>query len=223
MLKHLIILMILLSITSTVFAQRFNQAPSYLRSNKWEATVLMSFQNEFSLQGEGGSSLDIDSTSGFGVNVGFNFSTYLTVGYKFMTSSPNYTAIFVPEDPGDPNGTLNYKMSRTTHMVYGQWNILDRGLTPIVHLGAGWTKLDSNVPSAPPSTGCWWDPWWGYICASTWDTYKTSEFVWSAGIGARWDIGKNWFSRGILMREFIKTDNAKLEFDTLSLEFGAKF
>jgi len=223
MLKRLIILLVLMSISSSVFAQRFNKAPSYLRSNKWEATVLMGFQNKVSHTGEGGSTLDLDSAFGFGVNVGFNFSTYLTVGYKFMTSNPNYTATFVPEDPAEDPGVLNYKMSRTTHMFYGQWNILDRGLTPIVQLGIGWVKLDSNVPSQPPSTSCWWDPWWGYICSSTWKTYKTSELAWSAGIGARWDFGKNWFSRGLLMREFVKTDTVNLEFDTLSFEFGAKF
>ncbi len=223
MLKRLLIALLLLSISSSVLAQRFNKAPSYLRSNKWEATVLMSFQNKLSHEGENGSSVDIDGKLGYGVNIGFSFSTYLTLGYKFISASPNYTAVLVPEVPGEGGGILDYKLSRTSHMLYAQWNILDRAITPVIQIGGGITKLDSNVPSEPPSTGCWWDPWWGYICAATWETYKTTEFAWSAGIGARWDIGKSWFSRGMLVREFVEVDSGKLEFDSFSLEFGAKF
>ena len=38
-------------------------------------------------------------------------------------------------------------------------------------------------------TGCWWDPWWGYICTEFYDTYSATNFSYGAGVGLRWNFG----------------------------------
>jgi opacity protein-like surface antigen len=54
--------------------------------------------------------------------------------------------------------------------------------------------------------GCWWDPWWGYICTPYQSTKSVDEFVYQLGAGVRWDLSpgytlrlayeKHWFDAG---------------------------
>ena len=111
-------------------------------------------------------------------------------------------------------------MTKYAHQFNVTYHFLKGPLTPYVQAGAGWTTLDSNIISRPPVTGCWWDPWWGYICTTTWTTYDTTKFSYNAGLGLRWDINAAVFMRGAWNREFVSTDNGNLDFDTLTLEAG---
>jgi opacity protein-like surface antigen len=64
-------------------------------------------------------------------------------------------------------------------------------LTPFVEAGLGWTYFDSNVSDSAPIVGCWWDPWWGYICSEFYSTYSSSEFSYGAGVGLQWNFGRD--------------------------------
>jgi opacity protein-like surface antigen len=64
------------------------------------------------------------------------------------------------------------------------WNILPKRVTPYVGAAIGWSFLDTNIP-ADIYTGCWWDPWYGYICASDVATYGQDAFSYSFGAGLR--------------------------------------
>jgi opacity protein-like surface antigen len=93
----------------------------------------------------------------------------------------------------------------------GTFNFLEGPITPYVELGFGWTAVDSNIADGPPVTGCWWDPWWGYVCAPYWDTYTEDLTSWSAGLGVRWDINRMWG---------LKASYNRLEFNNSDLEDG---
>jgi opacity protein-like surface antigen len=220
--KRLIILLLLLMLSASVQAQRFNQKQIHdgLRERNWEAGMLLQYQTGSSNDFDGGSSIDIDSSLGFGFGIGWNWTDNWNLSYRFSLVKPDYSATIVPEDPEETTQTLDYKMSKYSHQFNVTYNFLKGPWTPYLQAGVGWTKLDSNIISRPPTTGCWWDPWWGYICSTTWETFKTSEFTYNLGVGLRWDINGAIFLRGSWNRQFIGLDNGNLDFDTISLESG---
>lgn len=222
MIKRLVFLLLLLALSTTVHAQRFNkkQIVDGMRHHQWEATMLVAAESGIDASFEGGSALNIDDSIGWGFSIGWNWTSKWHLSYKFMLNKPDYQATFVPEDPDEPTRTLDYSMAKYTSQFNATYHFFEGPLTPFVQAGVGWTKLDSNVPSQPPSTGCWWDPWWGWICSTTWKTYETSEFSYNAGLGLRWDVNGALFLRGTYSREWISLDNGSMDFDTLSLEAG---
>jgi opacity protein-like surface antigen len=225
MLKRLILLLVLITLSSSVFAQRFNkQGSSYgSRDDRFEASLLLNYQSSVSKDLEEGSSLDIDSSAGWGFTLGWNWSSKWNTAYKFSMNKPDYTAVIVPENPDLETQTLNYKMSKITHQFNATYNFFDKPLTPFVQAGVGITTLDSNVPDQPPVTGCWWDPWWGYVCTTTWSTYKTTKFSYNAGIGLRWDVNNAFYMRGSYNKEWVSVDSGSLSFNTFTLEAGLMF
>jgi opacity protein-like surface antigen len=104
------------------------------------------------------------------------------------------------------------------------WNFTDGPFTPYVQAGIGWTNIDSNVADGPPTTGCWWDPWWGYVCRSSYSTYDDTNFSYGAGVGLRYEFGYG-------QRTFVKAsyniqiidDRADPEYDIWRLEIGRIF
>jgi len=129
----------------------------------------------------------------------------------------------VPEAPGDTPNSFDHELSKYSNHFNVTYNFLDGAITPFVIGGIGWTKMDSNIADGLPEVGCWWDPWWGYVCYEDWDTYSKTEFTYNLGLGVRWDINDSLFSRAAYSREFIDTDAGSLDIDTLTLEIGMLF
>ena len=223
--QKLLILALLLVVSTTVQAQRFNKKSVYddLRHGQWEASLLVQGAGGVDLGGESGSSIEVDDTIGWGFTIGYNLTANWNFSYKFTMASPDYTATIVPEPPEgeDPvPRVIDYQLDKYSHALNATWNWFDGPLTPFLQGGIGWTRIDSNIPSQPPQTGCWWDPWWGWICDTTWKTYDTSDFGYNLGIGLRWDINGALFLRGSYNREWVSVDSGDLDFDTLSLDMG---
>ena len=226
MLKRLILLMVLITLSSSVLAQRFNKKTSEYgaRDGRWEASILLNSQFGADKEFEGGSSLEIDSKTGWGITVGYNLSSKWNVAYKLSVNNPGYSATIVPndDDPAETQ-TIDYKMSKNTHQLNVTYNFMDKAFTPFVQAGIGMTRLDSNIPSSPPQFNCWWDPWWGYICVEDWKTFATTKFSYNLGLGVRWDFRNVFFSRASYNREFVSVKSGSLNFDTATLEMGMVF
>lgn len=193
------------------------------RDGRFEASAVLSFQNGTDDQSEGGSSLDIDSDLGWGVSFGWNWTPKWNLSYRLVSNSPNYVAVIVPEDPEQLPQAIEHKLSKYSHQFNVTYNFMERAFSPFVVAGVGLTKLDSNVPSGSADVGCWWDPWWGYICFGEWNTFSTSEFSYNLGIGFRWEINNAIFTRASYIREFISLKNGKLNFDMAIMEVGLMF
>ena len=91
--------------------------------------------------------------------------------------------------------------------------------TPFVEAGAGWTDVDSNIPSGPPTTGCWWDPWWGYICSSFYETYSETRTSYLYGVGVRWEMGSDMVLKGTYSLMNVDTNAATKDFEQDVLRF----
>jgi len=168
--------------------------------------------------------LNVDSTLGWGLGFAWNWTEKWNLSYRYLSTSPDYEALIVPgeESPEIPR-TIQHKMSKRTHQFNVTYNFSSKTFTPFVVAGVGWTKLDSNVPSAPPGVNCWWDPWWGYICISDWETYTESQFTYNLGLGVRWDINTMLFTKASYVREFLDGENGSINLDTAVIELGLMF
>jgi len=227
MLRSFSLFVLLVTVCSPALAQYDNQrkelSPAGSREGRWEASVILALQTGNEESFEGGSELVIDSTSGFGINVGWNWTDKLNLAYKLISTKPKYTTLLIPEDPIIVPQVVEHKMTKYSHQLNATYNFTRRAFSPFVVGGIGWTKLDSNVPTGPPSIGCWWDPWWGYICFEDWSTYSTSVFSYNLGLGLRWDINTALFTKASYTREFLSLDNGTLNFDMAIFEFGMMF
>ena len=97
------------------------------------------------------------------------------------------------EDPAE-SLNISHTASQWNTRLKGTFNFVEEGpLVPYVQLGIGWTFLDSNVADGPPQTGCWWHPWWGYICENFYRTYSSTEFSYGGALGIRYEMPGNSF------------------------------
>ena len=227
MLKRFVVIALLLVFSSSVLAQydnpRKKRSEAGSRDGRWEGSVILAMQSGLDESLEGGSELSIDSAFAWGFTAGWNWTEKLNVQFRLVSSSPKYTALIIPEDPLILPQVIEHSMSKLSTQLNLTYNFSRRAFTPFVSAGIGYGKLDSNVPSAPPQTGCWWDPWWGYICVSDWRTYKTSGFTYNVGAGLRWDINNAIYTKASYVREFMDVENGSINFDTALFEMGLMF
>ena len=227
MLRRIALIALLVTASSAVLAQYDNQkkgrSPSGSRDGRFETSVILAYQNGTEETSEGGSALDVDSTVGWGVSFGWNWTEKLNLSYKLAVTKPDYLATIVPEDTELGPQSIDYTMTKYSHQFNLTYNFSEKAFTPFVLAGVGWTKLDSNIITGPPQTGCWWDPWWGYICFSNWDTYSATKFAYNLGLGVRWDINNAIFTKAAYSREFLSLKNGTLNFDMAILEVGLMF
>ena len=101
---------------------------------------------------------------------------------------PDYTAVLVNDlDPTDVT-VINHELSQFNGRIKGTFHFTDGPLTPYVEAGFGWTYIDSNVADGPPITGCWWHPWWGYVCSNYYSTFSSTEFSYGGALGLRYQL-----------------------------------
>ncbi len=161
------------------------------RAETWEFDAGLIWSDSMSLDGEMGTGLEIDDEIGFTLGGTYNFTNRLAAGFGISWLSPDYEATFLPEDQLGFE-SVRADMDTFTIAAKGTFNFLEGPITPYVELGFGWTSVDSNIADGPPITGCWWDPWWGYVCAPYWDTYTEDLTSWSGALGVRWDVNRSW-------------------------------
>jgi opacity protein-like surface antigen len=173
----------------TVAAAQF-----YSGQPKWEFGINGIYQLEETSGGAEGSSFKMDNTFGFGVTLNYNINRRFAVGGDFEWFRPDYRATLVSED--DPSDTFDIRHTATQFNTRfkGTVNFVEEGpFIPYAQLGIGWSSFDSNVADGPPQTGCWWHPWWGYICQNFYRTYSSTEFSYGGALGLRYEIAGNSF------------------------------
>lgn len=157
------------------------------RDGVWDAGFHLQHTSSVSLDGTSGSSLTVDGAVGYGFSGSYNFSNHWALGLDTSWLSPHYRATFVPDGATAPD-TIETNMDIVRIHAKGIYYFRDADLTPFVQIGVGWSQIDSNIINGPPVTGCWWDPWWGYVCRNYYTTYTETRPSYSAAVGVRWDM-----------------------------------
>jgi len=195
-----------------------------LRGERWEARVGMSVGNTSDVEFEGGTKAEIDSGLGFLLGVGYHYNDHLQFGSTFKYDQQDYDAEVVGDQPGE-SFTAKGSLDTMSLMVDVAYNFLTGPLTPFVAGSVGWSWVDTNIANAPPSVGCWWHPWYGYICTSWQDTRTVDSLAYELGVGMRYDLNDTLAVDGAYKMRWADFDNAVStpSFDSLQLNLIWKF
>lgn len=177
-----------------------------------------------SVDGRQGSSLNLSSRTGFQFGIDYYLQRKLSVGFDMTWVRPKYGATLVPDDGGDPID-VSYRADIFTGQFNGAYSFIDGPITPFVEASLGWTYFDSNISGSPPIVGCWWDPWWGYVCDGFYSTYNSTSFSYGAAAGLRWDFRRDLSLKGSYRWLEVESDRTvnKPVLEQVTLEIGWRF
>ena len=200
-----------------------NDRPA-MRAGRWEARTGLAFQSSSSTDFKGGTTADVHSGLDFMVGVGYNFTDHLRVDGVFSYDKKDYDAKVVGDQPGEVfqiKGTL----ASTALMFDVTYNFMKGPLTPFVVGGLGWSRVNTNISTSPPDVGCWWDPWYGYICTTFPNTKKIDGLAYELGVGLRYDFNAALAADGSYKMKWVNFDNATgtPDFSAFLLTLGWKF
>ena len=198
-------------------------ASAQSREGRWQFTLGTVYQTAADLKFDGGSTLETDDEFGLLMTTGYNISDSLAASFGFGWSSVGYDAQVVKDDASTVGISGTYD---TWNMTAGLvFNLMEGPLTPYVGAGIGWTWIDTNIPNGLPQTGCWWDPWYGYICSTYYPTKNTDAFTYQATLGLRYDFNPSSFMRLGYVSQWMDIGEADgtPRFDVVALDFGWMF
>ena len=195
------------------------------RAGSWEWSFAAIYQDSASSGAEGGANLKLDHDWGLGINFGYNFTNKLYLGADFEWLSPDFTATLISDETEPRLTTITHTMSQFNGRLKGAFTFLEGPLSPYVEAGIGWSYFDSNVADGPPITGCWWHPWWGYICSNYYNTFSSTEFSYGGALGLRYIMRGGMTLKLSVNQYWIDAGNAGADPDlnAARLEFGWSF
>jgi opacity protein-like surface antigen len=198
------------------------------RSERWEFYIPVNSISSEDFDGKGGTSVDLAGDVGFGFAFGYNFNERWILGFEFTFMDMNFDASVArdTDQDGDPDDFLlvSGELDSNSLQITGQYNFLEKTITPFIRASLGSTYVDSNIPSGQPTGVCWWHPWWGYICDIWQPTYDDSSFSYGAGVGVRADVGERFYLEGSANQLRIDFENAdEPEFTFYRLNMGWLF
>jgi len=182
-------------------------AQSADRAGSWETRLGATFVNSTTWDFDGGTTANLDSSTGFLFGVAYHYTDKLEFGADFEFDQEDYDARIASDPPGlvfPASGRIdNFRV-----MFNGTYNFLPGKFTPFVTGAIGWTWIDTNIATQPPQTGCWWDPWWGYICTTYQNTKTLNGFTYRLGAGLRYDINDQFAVHGAYRFTWTDVKNA---------------
>jgi len=195
-----------------------------VRAGRWEARVGAGLANSADVDFKGGTTAEIDSGVGFLLGVGYHFNDRLQFGATFGYDQKDYEVEVAGDDPGE-SFTSKGSLDSTSLMLDVVYNFLTGPFTPYVAGGVGWSWVDTNIASAPPEIGCWWHPWYGYVCTSFQDTRTVDGLAYQLGVGMRYDFSDALAADGAYTMRWVDFENATgtPSFDGVQLNLIWKF
>lgn len=162
------------------------------RYGTWEMSLQYGRVGSALIEEVADTALDAESGSGWGASVGYNVNNHLLISMQFIGAGQDYRATLTTDDG---SRAIDHELDLTSTLINGTWHIRSDGITPFITVGAGWTNVDSNIPSQETRSECWWDPWWGYSCESYHTTVNDNKTSLNAAVGVRWDFHTQGFAR----------------------------
>jgi|SRR5688572_17849073 opacity protein-like surface antigen len=209
--------LIVVAATSAAQAGRLGR-PSE-REGFWDFTVQTRYSAAQDFDGRGGSKLSLEDDLGWGFGVGYNINERLNIGGFVSWRTIDYTATIA--DDINPLNTTAYSgwLDTGNFAASAIFNLLPRAFTPYVQGTVGWAMVDTNIP-AGISSGCWWDPWWGYVCDTYATTYGEDGVAYSLGGGINLQPSDIFFIRVGYDRMWIDMDDANDSADLFRVDAG---
>jgi opacity protein-like surface antigen len=154
-----------------------------------------------------GGSADIKNTIGIKTGVSYYLTDHLAVGGDFTFSRGDFSANVT--NNGVNVGVQDGHQTSSTLLFDGTYSFLNGPFRPYVSGGLGYTWVDTNIVSGPPVAGCWWDPWWGYVCSGYQPTRGTSSWVGQVGAGIQYNFSHEFGMSAGYRESFIELASNK--------------
>ena len=194
------------------------------RSEKWEFFLAPQFTNSKVLQFDNGAEADINERSSLAFGLGYNLNHNIELSLLFASSNANYTGTRIADDGSNTPEKFTSNLYTSKIDFAFTYNLLRSAFTPYISANIGTTFIDSGIPTGNITSVCWWDPWWGYICSPTAQTYTSTEFNYGAGIGLRYDFNRKLYIKGGIAKNIIDLDSSNTaDFTTYQFVFGFMF
>ena len=156
----------------------------------WEFGIGPVFTESKNVDFRGGSTVNLDSTTGVKIRTAWYVSPDLAIGFNFGWAGTSFNGHTQQANGGTflENGHVDF----STLMFDAVYTIGQRPIKPLLAAGLGWTWANTNIASGPPQTGCWWDPWWGYICSGYQPTVGSNSFTYQVGAGVQFNFTRSF-------------------------------
>ncbi len=184
-------------------------AQSADRAGTWETRIGATFVNSTTWDFDGGTTADLDSSTGFLLGFAYHYTDNLEFGADFEFDQESYDARIASGTVPGLFFPASGRIDNFRVMFNGTYNFLPGKFSPFVTGAIGWTWMDTNIATQPPQTGCWWDPWWGYICTTYQDTKTLNGFTYRLGAGLRYDINDQFAIHAAYRFTWTDVQNAK--------------
>jgi opacity protein-like surface antigen len=190
----------------------------------WETRLGANYLNTTDIDFDGGTVAEFDSSFGFMVGIGYDLSDHFEVGANFTYFERDYDADIAGDVPGEVfpvSGGID-SMGAMFDLTY---NMMTGPFTPFLVTGVGWNWVDTRIPTEPPQVGCWWNPWYGYICSGFQDTKTVDGLAYELGAGLRYRFNESVALSGsyrMVWVDFPKADGTP-SFDGFQLVLGWGF
>lgn len=194
MIRKIVLLTVLILSVGTLAQAQPDPNFRYQRAGKWDYSLQTRYISAHDYSGESGSSLSFQDDLGWGFGFNYNFNQKFSLGIEFGWHTINYTALVIPEVTPHQAETYSNSLDTSKFGLTGSWNILEGHFTPYVNGGIAWAMIDTNI-FAGWGSGCYWDPYWGYVCGTYPATYGTNATAYNIGLGGRLELGKSFFMR----------------------------
>ena len=219
--KYLVSLIFLCSFSGQSLAASL-MTPSH-RQDRWEMSFITRYVDSKTVDFNGGAQATLNDEFGWAFGFGYNYTEHWAFNFDIGWDNVGYAGTRIDDNgvPQTVSGTL-----RTSNVNFsGIYNFSAKRFTPFVGASIGWVFVDTNIPTGPPGTICWWDPWWGYICSGYQPTKTSTDLTYGATIGLRFDVKDNLFFRGSIGKswaDFSKTTSTP-DFDVIRFDVGFMF
>ena len=198
---------------------------STARGPGWEAGVDVIYQDSLDLSFEGGTRASLDASWGLSLNATYRFNDRFEMGLGLDWLKIDYDATLQSGLFSDVSADVSGDMETFTPRVWGNFNFMEGPITPFLTAGVGWGFVDTNIPNSRVQVGCWWDPWWGYICTPYQSTKSVDDLVYDVGLGVRWDVAPGYTLRLAYEKHWFDYDKAtsRPDFDQIKLGVAFRF
>ncbi len=157
------------------------------KSRPWQTRLGVNYQPTTRVDFDGGTQVEFDSSTSFLAGLGYDLSDHLQVGANFTYNERDYEGRVAGDDPGE-TFSVQGDLKAMGVMADLSYYFLTGRFTPFVTTGIGWNFVDTKIPTSPPQVGCWWDPWYGYICQGFQETKNVDGFAYQVGAGLRYRV-----------------------------------
>jgi hypothetical protein len=193
------------------------------REGKWEFSIGPTYQGSASLKFDGGSTVKTKGDWGLTTAVAYNFTESLAGSLGIQWGGISYDANVIQDGGGSSKISGTYDSWTTSaNLIY---NFKEGPVVPFVSAGLGYSWIDTNVPNGLPTTGCWWDPWYGYVCSTSYPTKTTDALAYQASLGLRYEYSPSAYVRFAYTSQWLDLSKATStpRFDVFTLDFGWLF